>query len=73
MVGSLTRPVKELKSFHKVELNPGESRLVTFTFSKEDFSFYGPDKTWITESGEFKVWVAKDAHDVSNELSFTLK
>ena len=47
MVGSLTRPVKEL-------------------------SFYGPDKKWLTEPGDFKLWVAKNALDVSQELNFTI-
>ena len=72
MVGSLTRPVKELLRFEKVALEPGESKEITFTFTTEDLSFYGPDKKWLTETGDFKLWVAKNALDVSQELNFTI-
>ncbi|WP_233565275.1 beta-glucosidase BglX [Aquimarina sp. AD10] len=73
MVGSLTRPIKELLRFEKIELAGGESKTIDFQFSTEDLSFYGPDKKWITESGDFKVWVAKHAHDETNEIEFTLE
>ena len=73
MVGSLTRPVKELLRFEKVELAPGESTSVTFTFTTDDLAFYGPDKKWVTEAGKFKLWVAKHALDFTNELNFTIK
>lgn len=73
MVGSLTRPVKELLRFEKIILNSGESKEVEFTFSTNDLAFYGPDKKWITEPGNFKLWVATHALDEENELEFILK
>lgn len=73
LVGSLTRPVKELLRFEKVELKPGESKLITFTFTTQDLAFYGPRKKWITEPGDFKLWVGKHALDSSNEINFTIK
>lgn len=73
MVGSITRPVKELLRFQKIALDSGESKEVSFTFATDDLAFYGPDKTWITEPGDFKLWVAKDASDESNVLEFTIE
>jgi len=49
LVGSLTRPVKELLRFEKITLKPGDSKEVIFEFSTDDLAFYGPDKKWITE------------------------
>ncbi|WP_035084052.1 beta-glucosidase BglX [Aquimarina latercula] len=73
MVGSLTRPVKELLRFEKIILNSGESKEVEFTFSTNNLAFYGPDKKWITEPGNFKLWIAKHALDEENELEFILE
>ena len=49
MVGSVTRPLKELKAFQKIFLKKGESKLVEFALSKEDFSFYKKNMDWGTE------------------------
>ncbi|SEK36496.1 beta-glucosidase [Aquimarina amphilecti] len=73
LVGSLTRPVKELLRFEKIALNSGESKQFVFSFSTDDLSFYGLDKKWVTEPGDFKLWVATHALDESNELNFVLK
>ncbi len=73
MVGSLTRPVKELLRFEKVLLKPGESKNLSFTFTAQELAFYGPSKKWIVEPGTFKLWVAKHAMDTTNELEFTLE
>ncbi|MDH7445660.1 glycoside hydrolase family 3 N-terminal domain-containing protein [Aquimarina sp. 2201CG14-23] len=73
LVGSLTRPVKELLRFEKITLDPGVSKEVIFTFSTDDLAFYGPDKKWITEAGAFKLWVAKHSLDETNELEFVLR
>ena len=72
MVGSVTRPVRELLRFQRVTLDPGASESLTFVFSTDDLAFYGSNKEWITELGSFKIWVAKHALDTSNELDFTL-
>ncbi|WP_106791399.1 beta-glucosidase BglX [Aquimarina sp. Aq78] len=73
MVGSITRPVKELLRFKKIELEPGASKIVDFVFSKDDISFYGLDKKWVVEPGKFKLWVAKHALDRTHELEFVIE
>ena len=69
MVGSITRPVKELKAFQRIFLKPGESREVTFKLTATDLSFYGKDMTFGAETGEFRVWVGKSSAD--NDLKGT--
>ena len=64
LVGSVTRPVKELKGFKKVMLKPGESRAVTFTLTESDLSFYRADLTFGAEPGKFHVFVGGNSHDV---------
>lgn len=64
LVGSLTRPVKELKGFQKIMLKPGESRNVTFTLTEKDLSFYRADLTFGAEPGKFQVFVGGNSHDV---------
>ena len=72
-VGSITRPVKELVRFQKVTLSPGASKEVTFTFHTDDLQFYGPEDRWVTEPGEFKLWVAKHSQDEAHAINFTLQ
>ncbi|MDE6564425.1 MAG: glycoside hydrolase family 3 C-terminal domain-containing protein [Muribaculaceae bacterium] len=61
-VGSITRPVKELKGFRRVTLVPGESCEVSFILKPEDLSFYGLDSTSkITEPGHFRVGICSDS------------
>ena len=57
LVGSVTRPVKELKGFEKVMLAAGASKTITFTLSSDDLAFYRADMTWGTEPGEYVVMV----------------
>ena len=57
MVGSLTRPVKELKGFEQVILKPLETKVVSFTIDEKMLSFYTANKTWESESGTFKVFI----------------
>lgn len=73
LVGSVTRPVKELKGFAKIELKAGEQKKVSFTITSKDLAFYGLDMTKKAEPGDFKLWVAQNSADESNEVSFTLK
>jgi beta-glucosidase len=61
LVGSVTRPVRELKGFQWVCLDPGEERVVRFDLHTEDLAFYGRDLRWGTEPGRFQVWVGSDA------------
>jgi len=53
LVGSVTRPVKELKGFQKIPLKAGESKQVTFELLSEDLAFYGIDRKKKTEPGKF--------------------
>lgn len=60
LVGSITRPIKELKGFQKIALQPGESREVSFTISPDDFEFHNGE-AYVIEPGKFKLWIAKDS------------
>jgi beta-glucosidase len=57
-VASITRPVRELKGFRKLSLQPGQSADVAFELTRSDLEFVGLDKRWIAEPGEFDVWIA---------------
>ncbi|UII29485.1 beta-glucosidase BglX [Fulvivirga maritima] len=72
MVGSITRPVKELKGFKKITLEPGKSETVTFTIDKDDLAFYNQDLTFAAEPGAFKVFVGTSSQEVK-EAEFTLQ
>ena len=65
VVGSVTRPVKELKRFEKISLTPGESRKVTFALTAEDLAFYRHDMSFGAEPGEFRLYVGGSSDDVS--------
>lgn len=64
VVGSVTRPVKELRGFQKIELQPGESRLVTFAITPEDLKFYNYDLKYDWEPGEFQIMIGTNSKDV---------
>jgi beta-glucosidase len=64
LVGSLTRPVKELKGFQKIDLKAGESRQVSFTITPEDLKFYDGDLKYDWEPGEFTVMIGGNSRDV---------
>jgi len=71
LVGSSTRPVKELKGFQKISLQPGESKVVTFKLSEQDLKFYNSDLKFVAEPGDFKVFIGPNVRDVK-EATFTL-
>ncbi|MDB5205528.1 MAG: bglX, partial [Flavisolibacter sp.] len=71
MVGSITRPVKELKDFRKVMLKKGESRLVSFTIDEEKLKFWNSNLKWVSEAGAFKVFIGTSSDKVQ-EADFTL-
>jgi beta-glucosidase len=64
MVASLVRPVKELKGFNKIMIQPGESKKVSFTLGKEQLSFYNNKLVWTTEPGEFDVMIGAASNDI---------
>ena len=72
MVGSIARPVQELKGFERISLKPGESRNVTFNINAELLKFYNSDLKYVCEPGEFEVMVGTNCRDVQRQ-KFTLK
>ncbi|TKC59906.1 beta-glucosidase BglX [Pedobacter hiemivivus] len=71
LVGSSTRPVKELKGFQKIILKPGESKTVSFKITEEDLKFYNTALKFIAEPGDFKIYVGGNSRDVI-EAKFVL-
>jgi len=71
LVGDVTRPVKELKGFQRIRLQPGESRTVSFVLNSADLAFYGQDMELMTEPGVFHVWVGGNS-DAGLQATFTL-
>ena len=61
LVGSVTRPVKELKHFERVTLGPGESKALTVAIPVQDLAFVGLDGVKKVEPGDFQLWVAGDS------------
>jgi len=72
LVGSVTRPVKELKGFRKVMIRKGETMTLTFSLSQKDFSFYRQDMSFGTEAGDFDIFVGP-ASDTQNKVRVTLQ
>jgi len=71
LVGSVTRPVKELKDFTKIFLKAGESKRVKFTITPEKLKFYDINMNFVVEPGDFKVFVGTNSVDVK-EASFSV-
>jgi beta-glucosidase len=68
---SVDRPVQELKGFRRVELAPGESKAVHFTLDQNAMAYYSAGKKeWVTEPGEFDVWVGSSSRDIRVKGSF---
>ena len=65
-VGSVTRPVKELKAFRKISLAPGEKQTVTFEISTEDLKFYDNNLRYDWESGIFDIMIGGNSRDVKS-------
>jgi beta-glucosidase len=66
IVGSSTRPVKELKGFQKIELKAGESRTVTFNVTPEELKFYNYDLKYDWEAGDFTIMIGGNSKDVKS-------
>ena len=67
MVGSVARPVKELKGFERIHLKKGESRTVSFDITVEQLKFYNSALNWVCEPGEFEVMVGGNSRDVQTK------
>jgi len=72
MVGSIARPVKELKGFKQITLDAGERQKVSFNISVEDLKFYNNDLKYVAEPGDFKLFIGTNSADVK-EADFKLK
>lgn len=72
LVGSVTRPLKELKGFEKIRLQPGEKKTVTFRIDASMLRFYDHDLNFVCEPGDFEVMVGGNSQDVQT-ARFTLK
>lgn len=71
---SVDRPVKELKSFKKVSLNPGEEKDVEMIIDKSALSYFDPKtKEWVAESGEFEILVGSSSQDIKLKDKFILR
>jgi len=70
---SVDRPLKELKGFRRVMLNPGEARSVSFTLDHSALSFYSTAKDeWVAEPGAFEVWIGASSRDIRLKGAFEL-
>ncbi len=67
LVGSVTRPVKELKGFRKIKLEPGEKEKVKFTITSNDLKFYNANMDFVAEKGDFKVFVGPNSQELLEE------
>ena len=71
-VGSIARPVKDLKDFRKIQLNAGESKTIKFIIDKEKLSFYNQQLKWVAEPGEFDLMIGASSDDIRLKDSFDL-
>ena len=72
-IGSVTTPVKALKGFQRVTLNPGESKAVSFELGSEALSLWNRDMKRVVEPGEFKIMVGSASDDIRGEASLVVK
>ncbi len=72
-VGSIVRPVKELKDFAKIKLGAGESKRIRFVIEKEKLSFYNQSLQWVVEPGDFDLMIGASSEDIRLKGSFELK
>ena len=73
-VSSLDRPIKELKGFKRITLDPGASSSVEFTLDKEAFSYYDDQKKdWVAEAGKFKILLGNSSRNLPLSAEFELE
>lgn len=65
VVGSVTRPVKELKGFQKIMVKAGETKTVSFTITPNDLKFYNEELKYDWEAGEFEIMIGTNSRDVN--------
>ena len=62
LVGTVTRPVRELKGFEKISLKKGETKTVNFEITEQDLKFYNYDLEFAAEQGKFQVFIGTDSN-----------
>ncbi len=67
LVGSITRPVKELKGFQKILLKKGEQKTVNFNIKVDDLKFFDNNLNYVAEPGNFKVYIGSNSRDVKEK------
>jgi len=73
LVGSVVRPVKELKDFQKVRLEPGESKVLHFAIDKQKLSFFNSKLEWVAEPGDFNLMIGTSSADILLNEKFELE
>ncbi len=71
-VASAVRPIKELKDFKKILLQPGESKTLSFVINKQKLSFYNAKMVWTAEPGSFEVMIGSASDDIRLKSEFEL-
>jgi beta-glucosidase len=71
-VGSVVRPIIELKDFQKIKLNAGETKTIKFIIDKEKLSFYNAALQWIAEPGDFDLMIGSSSSDIRLKMTFEL-
>jgi beta-glucosidase len=70
----LERPVKELKGFSKIALEPGETKTVTFSIDPEKLMYFDDEKhEWVLEDGKFTAYVGSASDDIRTQVSFEVR
>lgn len=72
LVASVSRPIKELKGFRRVDLDPGEKEDLVFEITSDDLAFWNDEPERVIESGEFKVMIGSSSKDIRSEEKFEL-
>jgi beta-glucosidase len=72
LVASVARPLKELKGFQKIMLNPGESKTIRFNIDRDILSFYNEDLQWTAEPGDFKLMIGAASDDIKLQTEIKL-
>lgn len=72
LIGSITRPVKELKGFKQITIQPGKSETVSFEITENDLKFYNAALKYEAEPGDFTVFIGGNSRDVK-QVNFTLE
>ncbi len=71
---AFTQPVKRLRKFKRINLEPGVQKTIEFILQKEDFSFWNPEqKDWMVEEGDFEIQVGNSSSDISQKMTINVK